>query len=114
MVASAAVTPSGVDNQQGHVRGFQVAPSHHYAHLFGHQVRLALAADAGRIHKAQLLALELDHLVHRVARSAGDGRNNGARRSCQRIQQRGFAHIGPPDDGHRGLVLLKLAVGAVR
>jgi hypothetical protein len=44
-----------VEHQQGHVRGFQVPPRHHHAHLFGHQVGLALAPDAGRIHKANWL-----------------------------------------------------------
>ena len=103
----------GVDDQQRHVRGFKVTARHDDAELFGHQVGLALAADAGRIDKAELAALELHNLIDCVAGGAGDGRDNGARGSGERIQQGGLAHVGPADDGDRGFMLLKLAVGAM-
>ena len=75
---------------------------------------LALAANAGRIHKAELAAFEFDDLVHGVAGGAGDGRDDGSGCARERVQQRGLAHVGPADDGHRGFVLLELAVGAVQ
>ena len=56
------------------------------------------------------LALELHHFVHCVARRPRNRRHNRARRSRQRIQQRALAHIRPPDNRHRRLVLLKLPV----
>ena len=104
----------GVDDQQRHVGGFEVAAGHDDAELLGHQVGLALAADAGGVDKAQLLALELDDLVDRVAGGAGDGRDDGAGGSGEGVEQRGFADVGAADDGDRGFVLLELAVGAVQ
>ena len=67
----------GVDHQQRHVSRLKVTAGHDHAHLFGHQVRLALAADAGCIDKPELVALKLDHFIDRIAGGAGNGRNNG-------------------------------------
>jgi hypothetical protein len=53
------------------------------------------------------------HFVHRIAGGAGDGRDDGAAGAGERVEQRGFAHVGAADDGDLGFVLLELAVGAV-
>ena len=114
MVASARRHSLGrVDDQQGYVRGFQVAAGHDHAQLLGHQVRLALAANAGRIDEAKLRALELDHFVHGIAGGPGDGRDNGAGGSGESVEQRGLADVGTADDGDGGLVLLEFTVGAM-
>ena len=102
-----------VDDQQGHVSRFKMTAGHDDAQLFCHQVGLALAADAGGVNKAELAALEFDDLVDRVAGGAGDGRDDGAGGAGEGIEQRGFADVGPADDGDRGFVLLELAVGSV-
>ena len=40
-----------------------------------------------------------DHgLVHRIARGAGDRRDDGALLAGERVEQRRFAHVGPADD----------------
>ena len=41
----------------------------------------------------------LDGFIHRIARRAGDRRNDRAILAGQRVQQRRFADIRPPDDG---------------
>ena len=88
MVASAGRDAfGGVDDQQRHVGGFKMAARHDDAQLFSHQVRFALAADACRVDKAQLAALELHHFVDRVARGSRDRRNDGARGAGERIEQ---------------------------
>ena len=81
--------------------------------LLGHQVRLALAADARGVNKAELAALELDDLIDRIAGGAGDGRDDGAGGAGEGVEERGFADVGPADDGDRGFVLLEFAVRAV-
>ena len=113
MVASLAGHAFGrVDHQQRHVRGFQMPPRHDHAQFFRHQLRLALAPDSRRIDKAQRVALELHYFVDRVARGARDRRHDGARGPSERVEQRRFADIRPPDDRHRSFALLKFAVGA--
>ena len=62
-----------IEDQQSHVRGFQMTPRHHDADLFGHQMRLALAPDAGRIDKPELVAFELDDFIDGIAGGSGNG-----------------------------------------
>ena len=61
---------------------------------------LALAADARRVDEDILRALMHDRLVHRVARGAGDRRNDGPLLAGERVQQRRFADVRPADDRH--------------
>ena len=68
----------GIDDNQSYVSSLKMAPGHDDRHLFGHQVGLALAADAGRVDKAQHAAFELNDFIHRIARGAGNRRDNGA------------------------------------
>ena len=68
----------GVQHQQHHVRHADVAAGHHDAQLLRHQLRLALAPDAGGVDENVRHAVYHHLFVHRVARGAGDGRNDGA------------------------------------
>lgn len=108
-----------IDHQQRNVGGFQMPARHHHRELFGHQLCLALAANPGRVDEAEIVILVTDHLVDRIARGAGHRRNNRAGAAGKGIQQRGLAHVGPPDDGHprfsgEGLHWHFRAVGKVR
>ena len=60
---------------------------HHHRKLFRHEVRLALAADSSSVYEAESLAIALDDLVHCVARGARNGRDYGAVRAREAIQQ---------------------------
>jgi hypothetical protein len=75
-------------------------------------VSFALAADACRIYKAELLAFELDDFIDGVAGGAGDGGNDGARGSGKGVEERGFAYVRTADDGDGGFIRLVVAVGA--
>ena len=72
---------------------------------------LALAADAGRVDEHVVHAVARDGFVHGVAGGPGDGGNDGALLAGEGVEQRGFAHVGPADDGHldgRGLASARL------
>ena len=65
---------------------------------------LALAANAGGIDKAKAAAIAFNDFVDRIARGAGNRRDDGAIRSSQAIQQRGLAYIGMADDCDLGFI----------
>ncbi len=102
-----------VDDEQRDVGGFEVLARHDDGELLGHHLGLALAPDAGGIDEAEEVALALDDLVDRIARGAGDRRDDGAAGAGQRVQQRGLADVRAADDGDLGLARLVLAVGAL-
>ena len=102
-----------VDHEQGDVAGFEMTAGHDDGEFFGHQMGLALAADAGGVDEAQALAFVLDDFVDGVARGACNGRNDGPRSSGKRIEQRRFADVGTADDRDRSLMLFKFAMGAM-
>ncbi len=97
----------GVDHQQRDVRRLKMLARHHHGELLGHQLGLALAADAGGVDKAVVVALALDHFVHGIARGACDrARRWRGWSSGKRVQQRALAHVGAADDGDLGLALV--------
>src|SRR4029078_8607979 len=53
--------------------------------------------DAHVLHRAELAVTVLP-----VARDAGDVRDDGVARLRERVEQRGLADVGPPDDGDDG------------
>ena len=63
-------------------------------------MRLAFAADAGRVDKPNLAAFVLDDFVDGIPRGSGDRRHDSAIDSCEFIEQRGLADIRVPDDSH--------------
>ena len=89
-----------IEHQQHHVRHANVAPRHHHAQLFRHQLGLALAPYAGGVDENVLDAIALHSLIHRVARGAGHWGNDSALLPGERVQQRRLAHVRPADDGH--------------
>ena len=101
-----------VDDEECDVGRFKMAARHDDAEFFGHHFGFALAADAGSIDEAELVALEVDDLVDGVTRGSGDGRDDGAAGAGERVEQRGFADVGAADDGDGGFALLEFAVGA--
>ena len=56
--------------------------------------------------KRKRFAVVLDDLVDRVARGPGNGRDDRSLGSGQPVQQRGFAHVGVPNDRDLGFVNL--------
>ena len=88
-----------VDHEQRDVGVFEMLARHDDGKLLGHQVRLALAANARRVDKAKTLPVALDDLVDRIASGAGDRRDDRARGSRELIQQRRLADVGMADDG---------------
>ncbi len=73
---------------------------HHHAHLFRHQLGLALAADAGGVDEDVFHAVMQQALIHGIARGAGHRRDDGPLLAHQRIQQRGFADVRAANDRH--------------
>ncbi len=100
-----------VHHQQRDVGSFRVLARHHDRELFGHQLGLALAADARGIDEAIGLAVAFDHFIHRVARGARDGGYDGAIGRSERVQQRGLPYVRPPDDGDLELPNSPLGLG---
>ena len=98
----------GINHQQRNVGSFQMLARHDDGELFRHQVRLAFAADAGSINEAKTPAVALDDLINRVARSSRNGRDDRTLGASQPVQQRGFAHVGMPDDRNLRFVRLGL------
>ena len=71
----------GINHQQRNVGGFKMFARHDHGKFFRHQMSLAFAANAGSIDKAKALAVALDDFVDRIARGAGNGRDDGAVRT---------------------------------
>ena len=105
-------TFSGVKDEQGDVGGFKVLAGHDDGELLGHEVGLALAADAGGVDEAEVVAGEGDDLIDRIPSCPCYWTDDGAVGSSERVEQRGFADVGTADDGDLGLVLDEGAVGA--
>ena len=80
-------TFGGVDHEQRHVTGFEMAAGHDDGELFRHEMGLALAADAGGVDQAHALAFMLDDLVDGVAGGAGDGGNDSAAAAGEGVEQ---------------------------
>ena len=76
-----------VDHNHRNVGGFQMFARHHNGQLLGHQFGLALAANAGGIDEAVLLAVAFEDLVDRIARGTGNRRDNRTTSAGQRVQQ---------------------------
>jgi len=102
----------GVEDKEADVGGLEVLAGHDDGELFGHETGLALATDAGRVDEAEVVRAAGDDLVDCVASGAGDGRDDGARRAGEGVEQGGLADVGTADDGDLGLVLDECAVGA--
>ncbi len=100
----------GVDDQQRDVGAFEMLAGHHYRKFFGHEARLAFAADAGSIDETEGAAVVLDDFVDGVARGAGNRGDDGAVGRGEAIQQRGFADVGVADDGDFDFVGWKIVV----
>ncbi len=94
----------GVDDQQGDVSGLEMLAGHHDRKFFRHEVSLAFAATAGGVDEAEAAPVVLHDFVDSVARSAGDGRDDGSVGSGEAVQQRRLAHVGVADDGDFGFV----------
>ncbi len=58
--------------------------------------------NAAGIDDAQMASAPLRLAVETVARDAGFVADNSATRAHQPVEERGFAHVGPPHDSHRG------------
>ena len=89
-----------IDHQQRHVAALQSAPRHHHAKFFRHQRSFTFSPDARGIHEAVSVIFAHHFGVHVIHRRPRNRRNDGAFLARQPIQQRGFAHVRPPDDRH--------------
>ena len=78
----------GVHHEEHNVGVFNIFARHHHRKLLGHQVRLALAANAGRIHKADSAPVIADDFVNGIPRGARNRRDDGAVNPGELIQQR--------------------------
>ena len=101
----------GVEDEEADVGGFEVFARHDDGELLGHELGLALATDSGRVDETEVVRAAGDDLVDGVAGGAGDGRDDGARRAGEGVEQRRFADVGTADDGDLGFVLDECAVG---
>ena len=97
MVASPPVTPSvaSIIIRATSAR-FQMLARHDDGQLLGHQLGLALAADAGGIDEAIALAFVLHQFVNRIARGAGNGRDDGARGPVSAFNKVDLPTLGRP------------------
>ena len=101
----------GVEDEEADVGGLEVLARHDDGELLGHELGLALATDSGRVDETEVVRAAGDDLVDGVAGGAGDGRDNGARRAGEGVEQGGLAYVGTADDGDPGFVLDECAVG---
>ena len=102
----------GVEDEEADVGGFEVLAGHDDGELLGHEVGLALAADAGGVDEAEVVLAAGDDFVDGVAGGSGDGRDDGAVGSGEGVEQGGFAYVGAADDGDFGFFGVEGAVGA--
>ena len=88
----------GVNHHQGDVSGFKMLARHYHREFLGHEFRFSLSADAGRVDEAEAPAAMLNNFIHRIARCARNGRDDGAGHAREPVQQRGLADVGVADD----------------
>src|SRR5437016_3001379 len=88
-----------VDDQESHIRALQAAAGHDHAEFFRDQRGLALAANAGSIHKTIPAAVARDLRVDVVHGGAGDGGDDGTFFADHAVEQRGLTDVGAADDG---------------
>src|SRR6185369_2408130 len=98
-----------IDQQDGNVGLFKVSAGHNYRNLFGDQLGLAFAANARRVHQAEVRVFEFKVGVNCVARRAGNGRNDDALGAGQAIDQRRLADVRTTDDGDADFALRRFA-----
>src|ERR1019366_7219357 len=102
----------GVEDEERDVGGFEVLAGHDHRQLLGHELGLALAADAGGVDEAEVVAGAGDDLVYSIPSCTGYRADDGAGGSGEGVEQGGFADVGAADDGDAGFVGLQGAVGA--
>ena len=95
-----------IDHEEHNVGVFNILARHYHRQLLGHQVCLALAPDARRIHKPNRAPLIPDHLINRIPRCARNRRDNGAVLPRKLIQQSRLPDIRMPDNRHLDLMRL--------
>ena len=88
---------AAVDHQQGQVGAGQRGAAALHAQVFGQVARVA--ADARRVDQHQGDAAQVERLLQRVARGAGDGGDDGPLGAQQGVEQAALAHVGLADDG---------------
>src|SRR4029077_6954167 len=93
-----------VDHEKSDIGRVEVLVSHHDRKFLCHEMSLALTANPGCVDEAKVAAIVFDDFIDRVARSAGNRRDNRAVGRCQAIQQSGFPYIRMADDGHLDLM----------
>ena len=94
----------GVDDEQRHVALLDpLAGLDHRQHL-GALFGLSLPPDARRVHEPEPPALRLEKNVHRVARGAGDLRDDRTLLAEEGIDEGRFADVRAADDCERDLV----------
>jgi hypothetical protein len=74
-------------------------------HLAAHGVDQRLVRggiEAARVHHRRLPLLERDQTIQPVSRDAGDVSHEGLAAADETVEERGFAHVRPPDDGEDG------------
>jgi hypothetical protein len=89
-----------------------VLAGHDYRQLLGHEAGLALAADAGGVDEAEVVAGAGDDFVDSIPSCTGYRTDDGAVGSGEGVEQGGFADVGAADDGDAGFVGFEGAVGA--
>src|ERR1039458_1607625 len=67
-----------VEDEERDVGGFEVLAGHDDGELLGHELGLALAADAGGVDETEVVAGAGDHFVDSIAGGTGYGRDDGA------------------------------------
>ena len=77
-----------------------MSAGHDHTQFLRDQIGLAFAPNACGINKAIASAPAEDDRIHRISCGSWFGRNNGALRAGQLIQQRGLADVRPTNDGH--------------
>src|SRR5262249_27780999 len=78
---------------------------HDYRKFLSHQTGLAFSSNAGRVDEAISFAVFLHQLIDSVAGSSGDGGDDSARRSGERVEQSRLADVRMADNGYASLPL---------
>ena len=76
----------GVNHHQRNVSGFKMLARHYHREFLRHEFCLSLAADAGRVDEADAPAAMLNNFIHRIARCARKGRDDGAGSAREPVQ----------------------------
>src|ERR1039458_6145884 len=102
----------GVEDEERDIGGLEVLAGHDDGELLGHELGLALAADAGGVDETEVVAGAGDDFIYSIPSCTGYRTDDGAVGAGEGVEQGGLADVGTADDGDFGFVGFEGAVGA--